>query len=551
MRATRLLPRDRRLPPRRDLWWRGAVLYQIWPRSFADGNGDGIGDLAGITGRLAHIARLGVDAIWISPFYRSPMKDWGYDIADHCAVDPSFGSLADFDRLLARAHELGLRVLVDFVPSHTSDRHPWFLESREDRANPRADWYVWADPRPDGTPPNNWLSVFGGPAWQWEPRRGQYYLHNFLVEQPDLDLHRPEVRNALLDIARFWLERGIDGFRLDAIEFAFHDTRLRNNPPRRAPPVLGGAAPGSPWTMQQHRFDKGRAELNALFLQPLWCLTEEYGGRVLLGEVTGDHARARIARHTNGGGLDMAYGFDLLTGDITASRVREAVEEMEKRIGGGWMCWAFSNHDVQRAPSRLPVADPPDAARLLLPVLLCCLPGTPCLYQGDELGLEEAELSFEDLRDPFGIAFWPRFAGRDGCRTPIPWESDAPHGGFSTAEPWIPFYEPHRRRAVDRQYADPGSVYARLRRFLAFRRGEPALRQGDIRFLDAVEPLLAFTRGWRGRRLLCAFDLGGEGGRLRLGGDPRLLFANAVATRGSGIELAPWGLAIAQLDGER
>ena len=546
MRATRLLPRVERLPPRRDRWWRGAVLYQIWPRSFADGNGDGIGDLRGIGERLDHLARLGVDAVWISPFYESPMRDFGYDIADHRAVDPQFGTLEDFDRLLARAHALGLRVLVDFVPSHTSDRHPWFLESREDRGNPRADWYVWADPRPDGTPPNNWLSVFGGSAWQWEPRRGQYYLHNFLKEQPDLDLHRPEVREALLDVARFWLERGVDGFRLDAVEFAFHDPRLRNNPPRREGPAPGGAAPDSPWAMQRHLFDKGRAELNALFLQPLWRLTEAYGGRVLLGEVTGEHARARIARHTNGGGLDMAYGFDLLTGEITASRVREAVEGMQARIGGGWMCWAFSNHDVRRAPSRLPVADPPDAARLLLPVLLCCLPGSPCLYQGDELGLEEAELSFEDLRDPFGIAFWPRFPGRDGCRTPMPWKAGAPHGGFSETTPWIPFHEPHRRRAADRQYAEPGSIYRRLAAFLAFRRTQPALREGDIRFLDPTGPLLAFERRRSESRILCVFDLGGEGGGLRLAARPRPLLSSAAGVSGTTIELAPWGFLLAE-----
>ncbi len=526
------------------------MLYQIWPRSFADGDGDGIGDLAGLTARLGHVARLGVDAIWISPFYASPMKDWGYDIADHCAVDPSFGSLADFDRLLARARELGLKVLVDFVPSHTSDRHPWFRESREDRTNPRADWYVWADPRPDGTPPNNWLSVFGGSAWQWEPRRGQYYLHNFLKEQPDLDLHRPAVREALLDVARFWLERGVDGFRLDAIEFAFHDPRLRSNPPRREAEVPGGAAPGSPWTMQDHRFDKGRAELNRLFLQPLWRLTEAYGGRVLLGEVTGDRARARIARHTNGGGLDMAYGFDLLSGAVTASRVREAVEAMEQRIGRGWMCWAFSNHDVRRAPSRLGHPDPPDTARLLLPVLLCCLPGSPCLYQGDELGLEEAELSFEDLRDPFGIAFWPRFAGRDGCRTPMPWTAGAPHGGFSEAEPWLPLCEPHRRRAADRQYGDPNSVYRRLNDFLARRRREPALREGGIRFLEVAEPLLAFERRRRKERIFCVFDLGGGGGSIRLPGGARTFFASGAGLDGDRVALGPFGVLLAKTCGE-
>ncbi len=550
MRATAPLPRARRLPPRADRWWQGAVLYQIWPRSFQDGNGDGIGDLAGIRSRLDHLARLGVDALWISPFYRSPMRDYGYDVSDHCEVDPSFGSLADFDRLLEDAHRRGLRVLIDLVPSHTSDRHPWFEESRQDRDNPRADWYVWADPRPDGTPPNNWLSVFGGTAWQWEPRRRQYRLHNFLAEQPDLNLFEPAVVEALLEIARFWLERGVDGFRLDAIEFAYHDPRLRNNPARRSPPVASGGAPGSPWTMQHHRFNQGRAELNEGFLQPLWKLTERYPGRVLLGEVTGDHALARIRRHTCGGGLDIAYGFDLLTGPLTAGRLRETLARQERVVGPGRICRAFSNHDVRRAVDRLPIADPPDAARALLPILLCSLSGTPCLYQGEELGLEEARLSFEQLRDPFGIANWPLFAGRDGCRTPMPWKAGAPHAGFTTGEPWLALYEPHRRHAADRQYGDPRSVFERVRRFLQFRRRHGVLRDGRMRLVDAPASVLAFLRQSSEETLFCAFQLAAEGVSFTPPSGLRLLYAEDATAVGGRVRMEAWGILFASFEGE-
>lgn len=303
-----LTPRAAR---RRDEWWRGAVIYQIYPRSFFDTDGDGVGDLPGITEKLDYVEQLGVDAVWISPFFKSPMKDFGYDVADYRAVDPLFGTLEDFDALLEKAHRLGLKVLIDFVPSHTSNEHPWFQESRSSRDNEKADWYVWADPRPDGSPPNNWLSVFGGSAWEWEPRRGQYYLHNFLKEQPDLNFHCPAVIDALLEQARFWLDRGVDGFRLDAIDYGVHDTRLHDNPRRRGK-VAAGAAPGSPYEMQVQFWNKARPELVELFLKPLHALTERYEGKVLLGEIsTSDDALIRAAEYTNGGGLDMAYTFDL------------------------------------------------------------------------------------------------------------------------------------------------------------------------------------------------------------------------------------------------
>jgi alpha-glucosidase len=507
-----IVHRTPRAARRRDEWWRGAVIYQVYPRSFLDVNGDGVGDLRGITDRLEHIERLGADAVWVSPFFKSPMKDYGYDVADYRAVDQLFGTLDDFDALLARAHELGLKLLVDFVPSHTSDRHPWFEESRQSRDNPRADWYVWADPKPDGTPPTNWLSVFGGAAWEWDPRRGQYYLHNFLKEQPDLNFHNPAVIDALLDAARFWLDRGVDGFRIDAIDYGVHDPELRDNPPRTRRGGAAGSAPGSPYEMQHQFWNKARPELVELFLKPLHALSERYPGKVLLGEISGDHALLRASEYTNGGGLDIVYTFDLLSCPGTPEAVRRVVEELEAEIGEGWACWSLGNHDVRRPVTRLGGDDPPEGLRRLLPVLLGSLRGTVCLYQGEELGLDEADLAFEDLHDPFGLAFWPAFKGRDGCRTPMPWRHGAKHAGFTAAaKPWLPVPERHRARAVDRQDGDPGSVLNVTRAFLNWRRERPALRTGSIGFEEAAGPdLLAFVRTSEADRLLCLFNLGGE-----------------------------------------
>ena len=493
--------------PRADSWWRGAVIYQVYPRSFLDTNGDGVGDLRGITAKLDHIASLGVDAVWVSPFMASPMKDFGYDVADYRAVDPLFGALDDFDGLLAKAHGLGLKVMIDFVPSHTSNQHPWFKESRADRTNPRSDWYVWADPKEDGGPPNNWLSVFGGVAWAWEPRRRQYYLHNFLAEQPDLNFHNDAVIGALLDQARFWLDRGVDGFRVDAIDYGVHDLKLRDNPPRALGALRGGGTAGSPWAMQYQRYNKARPELSDRFLKPLYRLSEAYPGRALLGEISGETALRRLGEYTSGGGLDIAYTFDLLLTPLKPEGICEVVREMEEHVGDGWACIAFSNHDLPRAVTRYGGVEAPPEAGALLPMLLTSLRGTVCLYQGEELGLGQAEIPFERLQDPVGITFWPQDKGRDGCRTPIPWAADAPHGGFTTAEPWLPVYRPHLKHAVDRQEAEEGSVLNRLRAFLRWRKGQPALIGGRIRFEAAPEGVLAFVREGEGTTVYCAFNL--------------------------------------------
>jgi len=492
-------------------WWRGSVIYQVYPRSYQDTNGDGIGDLAGVTARLPHIAALGVDAIWLSPFFKSPMADMGYDVSDYSAVDPMFGTLDDFDRLVAEAHQMGLKIVIDQVLSHTSDQHPWFRESRSSRDNPKADWFVWADPKPDGTAPNNWLSIFGGPAWEWDGTRKQYYMHNFLASQPDLDFHKAEVQAALLDAVRFWLERGADGFRLDTVNFYFHDKKLRNNPPLLRRTSVDGSDT-NPYSYQDHLHDKSQPE-NLGFLKRFRALLDEFEGRMSVGEVgDGERSLSTVASYTSGGDkLHMCYTFDLLGPEFSATHVRKCVTAFEEQVADGWICWAFSNHDVVRHVSRWtqPGVGTDALARFAIE-LLVSLRGSICLYQGEELGLEEAEIAFEDLRDPYGIRFWPAFKGRDGCRTPMVWDSGSPNGGFTTGKPWLPVPASHLERAVDHQANDPGSVLAYYRAMLTFRRCHGALIGGAIEFLDAEDDVLAFIRTAGSERLLCVFNFSAE-----------------------------------------
>ncbi|NML04174.1 alpha-glucosidase [Sphingomonas sp. G-3-2-10] len=484
-------------------WWRGAVVYQIYPRSFADSNGDGIGDLAGITAHLEHVASLGVDAVWLSPFFTSPMKDFGYDVSDYRDVDPLFGSLADFDALIARAHELGLKIIIDQVYSHTSDQHDWFRASRASRTNAKADWYVWADPKADGSPPNNWQSVFGGPAWQWDGRRGQYYLHNFLVEQPDLNFHNPEVIDASLETARFWLDRGVDGFRLDAINFAVHDAQLRDNPP--APDT--GRIRTRPSDYQLPTYTRNQPELPAFF-EKLRALIDGYGERFTVAEVVGRSPEREMHDYTRGSTrLSSAYGFNFLYADrLTPALVRDAAAKWPGEPGEGWPSWAFENHDAPRAVSRWIGQEHRAAFARMKMLLLLSLRGNPFLYQGEELGLTQVEIGFEDLQDPEAIATWPLTLGRDGARTPMPWRADAPLVGFSIAKPWLPIGPDHAALAVDRQDGDPHSLLNLARRLIAIRRATPELVTGRMWVERAEEALLVFRR----EGLACAFNLGPE-----------------------------------------
>ena len=492
-------------------WWRGAVIYQVYPRSFADSNGDGIGDLRGIADRMDYIADLGVDGIWVSPFFTSPMKDFGYDVSNYREVDPMFGTLRDFDHLVERAHGLGLKVMIDQVLSHTSDQHPWFVESRASRDNPRADWYVWAEAAPDGSPPNNWMSIFGGTAWQWDARRLQYFMHNFLASQPDLNFHNPAVREAVLADVEFWLQRGVDGFRLDTVNFYVHDQQLRNNPGKPVEERLSQEfASSNPYGYQHHVYDKSRPE-NLDFLRELRALMDRYPGTTTVGEIGDDHALERMVEYTSGGDkLHMAYTFELLGGEPSAAFVRRTVEALEARIGDGWPCWAMSNHDVRRAISRW--TDGGQDARLAATLLaaLCSLRGSVCIYEGEELGLPEAEVPYERLQDPYAFPFWPEYKGRDGCRTPMPWQAAAANGGFSKVEPWLPVPAAHQALAADLQAADPSSALNATRRFLAWRREQPALVSGQLELLDAPDGVLSFVRWHGNEELFCAFNLGAE-----------------------------------------
>jgi alpha-glucosidase len=510
------------------LWWHGGLIYQIYPRSFLDSNGDGVGDLPGIISKLDYVANLGIEAIWISPFFKSPMADFGYDIADYRAVDPLFGTLEDFDRLLAKAHGLGLKVMIDQVLSHTSAEHSWFIESRSDRTNPRADWYVWADPRPDGGPPNNWLSIFGGIAWKWEPRRAQYYLHNFLSSQPDLNFHNPKVRRAVLDNLKFWLERGVDGVRLDAINFCFHDQQLRNNPPKPIEQRTGrGFLPDNPYAYQYHVYNNTRPE-NLPFIEELRALVDHYPGAVTLGEISAEDSNATMAEYTRPGRLHMGYSFELLSSERSPAHIRSTVEGALAASRDAWPCWSISNHDVQRVVSRWGSANSPPHLATQLTALVCSLRGAVCIYQGEELGLREADVPFEALRDPYGKAFWPTFKGRDGCRTPLPW-TDAPRGGFSSGVPWLPVPAEQLALAVEVQERNPSSTLQGFRRFMRWRRQHPSLQWGDIEFLLATESVLAFTRHHNGERLLAAFNLSAQSASAEL---PRVLAGAALSGHG-------------------
>ena len=537
-------------------WWRGGVVYQIYPRSFADSNGDGIGDLPGITAHLDHVARLGADGIWLSPFFKSPMKDFGYDISDYCDVDPMFGTLDDFRALVARAHALGLKVMIDQVLSHTADQHPWFVESRSSLDNPKADWYVWADAKPDGNPPNNWLSIFGGSAWQWDTRRCQYFMHNFLTSQPDLNFHNRQVQDALLGTVKFWLELGVDGYRLDTANFYFHDRQLRDNPGRGRPtgedPAVNAV---NPYGWQRHVHDKSQPE-NLAFLQRLRALLDAYPDTTMVGEIGDDDGLARVAEYTSGGDkLHMAYCFDLLGTHYSAPYVHGVLKRFGEVVGSGWPCWALSNHDVVRVATRWGGAAPPADLLKLAAALELSLRGSVCIYQGEELGLPEAELAFEDLQDPYGITMWPEFKGRDGCRTPMPWQADAPDLGFGSGatRPWLPFTAAQRPLAIDRQDADPASQLSFVRRLLHWRRRQPALLHGELSLLPVDPQVLAYVREHDGERVLCAFNFSATAAQLTL--PAGLSVAEVLADSGltgaqvDGLALtfAPWGGVYARL----
>lgn len=490
-------------------WWRGAVIYQIYPRSFLDTNADGIGDLPGITQKLEYIASLGVDAIWISPFFKSPMKDFGYDVSDYRDIDPLFGTLDDFKALLKKAHSLNLKIIIDLVLSHTSDQHPWFRDKPE--------YYVWADPKPDLfgklCPPNNWVSVFGGSAWTYDETRKQFYLHNFLKEQPDLNFHNPDVQTEVLDIVKFWLDLGVDGLRLDVVNFYFHDLYLRDNPPRAE--HLGAATQfegDDPYSQQAHLFDKSRPE-NLVFLCKLRALMDKYPDRFTVGEIGDDDPVGRSVEYTGPGLLHTTYNTQMMSGahkTLKPDIIKNPIETFESAGPDCWPSWAFSNHDVVRAVSRWHAtgdgfSHDPRLAKMLI-ALLTCLRGSVFLYQGEELGLPEARLNFEDLQDPWGKHLWPKWQGRDGCRTPMPWNNNS-HAGFSKVKPWLPISNAHLNLNIAQQEKDENSTLNFIREFLNWRISQKTLRLGSIKFLDAHQGILYFERTYEGKTLFCVFNL--------------------------------------------
>ena len=499
-------------------WWRDAVVYQIYPRSYQDDKGDGIGDLRGITRRLPHVADLGVDCIWISPIFQSPQDDMGYDVSDYTAIDPIFGTLEDFDALIETAHDLGLKVIVDQVLSHTSDQHDWFKQSRVSRDNAKADWYVWADPLPDGSPPTNWHSHFGGPAWEFEPQRGQYYLHNFLISQPDLNFHNPDVVDAILETCKFWLDRGLDGFRLDTVNYYFHDQKLRSNPPAQA--AARQVMATDLYGMQSNIYNKTRPE-NIDFLERIRALTDQYNDIMMVGEVgeMGHRSIEIMGNYTAGTSrLHMAYSFAMLGPDFTAEHFQNCIEGFQRGAPDGHPYWSFSNHDVPRQVTRwaeYAVSD--DAMARFACAMLMSFEGTIGIYQGEELGQTETELVFEELTDPPAIRFWPAVKGRDGCRTPMVWEKEAPNAGFSKGTPWLPVKPPQAERAVDQQ--GDGSILAFYKEMIAFRKASGALSEGKTEFLNLPEPILAFHRRTDHHCLTCVFNLSPDPISLAMIGD--------------------------------
>ena len=499
----------------RDDWWRGAMFYEIYVRSFKDSNGDGIGDLPGVIERIDYLASLGVDGIWLSPIYPSPQEDFGYDITDLCAVDPIHGCLDDLKALIRCCHDRDIKLLLDFVPCHTSSEHPWFQQSRRSRDNDRADWYVWADAAEDGGPPNNWLSSFGGfSAWTWAPSRQQYYFHPFLSCQPALNLRNPDTLEAVRDAMRFWLDLGVDGFRLDAVQCLCFDPRLRSNPPRYEGDdrIRLGGGPGNPFARQMHLFDRDHPDAVAV-LESLRDAVRGYEPpRALIGELADvDSSRFAVKYTVEGRRLHAVYDFDLINVNQTFEQWREQLGIRSEYIGSGWLMNCFTNHDSVRAVSNLTAfaveaGRREQGARLLL-FLHATLLGGGIVFQGEELGLPQPDIALADLKDPWAINLWPDFKGRDGVRTPLPWERGAPNLGFSDAKPWLPCAAEHADCAVDLQERDEASVLNFFRALMAWRRGLPVLRLGGERLVATdASPLVVYERMDDDRHLVMALN---------------------------------------------
>ena len=538
-------------------WWKSAVFYQIYPRSFYDADNNGIGDLKGITQKLDYLNDgrgngLGIDAIWISPFFKSPMKDFGYDVSDFCDIDPIFGTMANFDEMISAAHQRGIKVLVDLVLNHSSDLHPWFQESKKNRTNPKADWFVWEDKTADGGPPNNWLGVFGGSAWEYEPERDQYYLHNFLKEQPDLNWYHPEVQEAIRDIIRFWLKKGVDGFRLDTANFYAYDRSLRDNPKFPDDHQSMEGRVGIDYDMFDACFSKDRPE-NYDFLKLIRStINEQNSHATTIGEIGGIQDLDRLielaSSYVKGDQyLHMAYTFSLLGSKIEGTRLSNIIGLTEQHIDDGWPCWSLGNHDCARVRTRYKNQKGIDFFHENLMLLLLCMRGTPIIYYGDELGMPEYAVKKEELQDPFGITYWPSFPGRDGSRTPFPWDKFQPTQGFSRhPKPWLPASSPV---SLDQQLSDPSSMFALTKEMIQIRKKHPALATGAFDMMKQEGEVIAFHRKDKDQTLLIACNFGNSSQQLKADLNQyksipiRAFQRNGIMTKDS-LEIPPYGFSI-------
>ena len=473
------------------VWWRDGIIYQIYPRSFQDSNHDGFGDLPGILSRLDYLKDLGVDAIWLSPVYPSPDKDFGYDVSDYVDIDPRYGTMQDFDLLVHEAHSRNIRIIMDLVLNHTSDKHPWFIQSRSSRDNPYRDWYIWHPGKPNGKLPNNWQSHFGGDGWEFDPQTGEYYFHMFTKDQPDLNWHNPEVRKAILDVFRFWLDKGVDGFRLDVFNAYFKDAALRNNPP-----AIGLRG----FDRQKHIHDVDQPEMIPL-LAEIRNLVDGYGDRYVVGE-TFLSSPAKAVQYTGNDRLHAAFNFTMLAQPWNARKFSKAITDWEGlNQGEHWPNHVLNNHDNPRTSTRYHF-NGDDQLLKTTAVLMMTLRGTPFLYHGEEIGMRDIELSRDEIQDPPGKKYWPFYKGRDGCRSPMQWDDDI-YSGFSDAKPWLPVHPGYVQRNVESQSKDPHSLLNLYKELIRLRRSQPVLQHGSFSSFPGMPgQVLAYLRELDGKRIL-------------------------------------------------
>ena len=482
-----------------EFWWRHGVFYQIYPRSFQDSDGDGVGDIRGIIDRLSYLQTVGVDAIWLSPVFPSPMADFGYDISDYTGIDPLFGTMKDFDALIAAAHAAGLKVILDLVPNHTSDQHPWFVESRSSRDDPRRDWYIWRAPRPDGGPPNNWLSEFGGSAWEYDAATGQYYYHAFLAQQPDLNWRNPGVRHAIHEVMRFWLRRGVDGFRVDVIWHLIKDATFRDNPPN--PDYREGQPPHQ---RLLPLYSADQPEVHDV-IAGMRRVIDEFDARVLIGEIYLPAERLMTYYGSDLAGAHLPFNFALLSAPWNARGIEKIINDYEAALpAGAWPNWVLGNHDRPRVASRVGQAQARVAAMLLL-----SLRGTPTLYYGDEIGMHQVAIAPDQVRDPFEKNVPGIGVGRDGCRTPMQWDA-TPFAGFSLSQPWLPVADDFRHENVVNLDADERSILSLYKALIGLRKRLPQLVTGAYVPIAAEGDLLLYRRQGDGAAVVIALNLGDQ-----------------------------------------